>query len=250
VNSNVAKALCENLMLAETEEGVIALLTEAGYWNDPNCWRYYGDNELNWSQAGGQQGRADFALNEKAINSIDSVLTLKCLQVGVDPESAEAPQSIREAVARFVEKGNPKVTTVGGRVEDWPQAFRTQVAENISIFTTEGPDAKRGTKPNVNIADRGEGHTPEAFPKTFVSLGQRNKAMVAFVQGKFCQGGSGAVRHCGERKLQLVISRRDPTLLNSPGVPDSLDLSRIHAAPITRLGCLAFEGQGAFAPQS
>jgi hypothetical protein len=221
VNSNVAKALCENLMLAETEEGVIALLTEAGYWNDPNCWRYYGDNELNWSQAGGQQGRADFALNEKAINSIDSVLTLKCLQVGVDPESAEAPQSIREAVARFVEKGNPKVTTVGGRVEDWPQAFRTQVAENISIFTTEGPDAKRGTKPNVNIADRGEGHTPEAFPKTFVSLGQRNKAMVAFVQGKFCQGGSGAVRHCGERKLQLVISRRDPTLLNSPGVPDS-----------------------------
>jgi putative transposase len=29
-----------------------------------------------------------------------------------------------------------------------------------------------------------------------------------------------------------------------------VDLSRIYAAPITRLGCLAFEGQGAFAPQS
>jgi hypothetical protein len=29
-----------------------------------------------------------------------------------------------------------------------------------------------------------------------------------------------------------------------------LDLSRIYAAPIIRLGCLAFEGQGAFAPQS
>ena len=29
-----------------------------------------------------------------------------------------------------------------------------------------------------------------------------------------------------------------------------LDLSRIYAAPIARLGCLAFEGQGAFAPQS
>jgi hypothetical protein len=27
-------------------------------------------------------------------------------------------------------------------------------------------------------------------------------------------------------------------------------LSRIYAAPITRLGCLAFEGQGALAPQS
>ncbi len=30
----------------------------------------------------------------------------------------------------------------------------------------------------------------------------------------------------------------------------SLVLSRIYAAPITRLGCLAFEGQGAFALQS
>jgi hypothetical protein len=30
----------------------------------------------------------------------------------------------------------------------------------------------------------------------------------------------------------------------------ALVLSRIYAAPITRLGCLAFEGQGAFAPQS
>jgi hypothetical protein len=38
-------------------------------------------------------------------------------------------------------------------------------------------------------------------------------------------------------------------LCRDPAV-DVLDLSRIYAAPITRLGCLAFEGQGAFAPQS
>jgi hypothetical protein len=38
-------------------------------------------------------------------------------------------------------------------------------------------------------------------------------------------------------------------LASSPGVL-TVDLSRIYAAPITRLGCLAFEGQGAFAPQS
>jgi hypothetical protein len=219
VKSDEAKTLCEQLIFAETEDDVVALLTAAGYWNDPNCWRYYGDSELNWSQAGGQQGRADFALNEKAINAIDSVLTLKCLQDGIDPEGSGAPQSIREAVARFIEKGNPKLSAAGGRVEDWPQAFRTQVAENISVFTTEGQGSKRGTKPNVNIADLGEGHTPEAFPHTFVSLGRRNKAMVPFVQGKFCQGGSGAIRHCGERKLQLVVSRRNPALLASLGVP-------------------------------
>jgi hypothetical protein len=32
--------------------------------------------------------------------------------------------------------------------------------------------------------------------------------------------------------------------------PPALDLSHIYAAPITRLGCLAFEGQGAFTSQS
>lgn len=214
-----AQVLCEKLIHAEAESEVVALLKEAGYWDDPNCWRYYGDKELNWSQAGGQQGRADFALNEKAINSIDSVLTLKCFLAGINPESADAPPSIRAAVAQFIEKGNPKLTSTAGRVEDWSTDFRTKVAENISIFTTEPQGAKSGTKPSVNIADLGEGHTPEAFPITFVSLGERNKASVAFVQGKFCQGGSGAIRHCGEQKLQLIVSRRHPSLLNASNVP-------------------------------
>jgi len=216
-----SKDLCEKLIFAETEGEVIALLKEKGFWDNSDCWRYYGDNELNWSQAGGQQGRADFALNEKAINSIDAVLTLKCLLAGINPESPEAPPSVRAAVARFIEQGSPKLTTTGGRVEDWTTGFRTEVAENISIFTTEPTGAKSGTKPSVNIADLGEGHTPEAFPITFVSLGKRNKASVAFVQGKFCQGGSGAIRHCGEHKLQLVVSRRNPALIGSPNVPQN-----------------------------
>src|SRR5690606_4011172 len=105
-----------------------------------------------------------------------------------------------------------------GRVEDWTPTFRTEIAKNISIFTTEAAGSKSGTKPSVNIADLGEGHTPEAFPNTFVSLGKRNKASVPFVQGKFCQGGSGAIRHCGEHKLQLIISRRHPDLVGSPHI--------------------------------
>ena len=218
MQTDAAKELCEQLIYADAEADVIALLKTAGYWDNPACWRYYGDNELNWSQAGGQQGRADFALNEKAINSIDAVLTLKCLLEGINPEGPEAPTSIREAVAKFIEHG-ARLTTAGGRVEDWSTSFRTQVAENISIFTTEAVGSKASTKPSVNIADLGEGHTPEAFPNTFVSLGKRNKTSVAFVQGKFCQGGSGAIRHCGANKLQLVVSRRHPTLIGAPKVP-------------------------------
>lgn len=218
MKNNAAKALCDKLLYADSESDVLAILKQAGYWDDPDCWRYYGDNELNWSQAGGQQGRADFALNEKAINSIDAVLTLKCLQAGINPESFEAPPSIRGAVAQFIEKVTGRLTAAAGRVEDWTPTFRTEVAKNISIFTTEAAGSKSGTKPSVNIADLGEGHTPEAFPNTFVSLGKRNKASVPFVQGKFCQGGSGAIRHCGEHKLQLIISRRHPDLVGSPHI--------------------------------
>ena len=105
-----------------------------------------------------------------------------------------------------------------GLVEDWSVTFRTKVAENISIFTTEAAGSKSSTKPSVNVADLGEGHTPEAFPDTLVSLGKRNKASVPFVQGKFCQGGSGAIRHCGTAKLQLIVSRRHPKLIGAPNV--------------------------------
>lgn len=220
MQSDSARNLCDQLIHADAEADVIALLKKASYWDSPACWRYYGDNELNWSQAGGQQGRADFALNEKAINSIDAVLTVKCLLEGIDPEGLAAPTSIREAVAKFIEH-TAKLTTSGGRVEDWSVTFRTKVAENISIFTTEAPGSKSSTKPSVNIADLGEGHTPEAFPDTLVSLGKRNKASVPFVQGKFCQGGSGAIRHCGTAKLQLIVSRRHPKLIGAPNVSSS-----------------------------
>ncbi len=221
MNNAALLSLCDSLIHAECEEEVIAILKAAGFWEDPDCWRYYGDKDLNWSQAGGQQSRADFAFNEKAINSIDSILTLLCLLAGIDPEGPDAPRTIRAAVARFIEGGSPELKTTAGRVEDWPTAFARKVAENISIFTTEPVGSKRGTKPCVNISDLGEGHTPEAFPLTFVSLGKRNKVGIQFVQGKFCQGGSGAIRHCGENKLQLIVSRRNPKLLESSVVPST-----------------------------
>ena len=36
-----------------------------------SCWRYYGDDELNWNRTGNQQSRADFAVNEKLVNTIE-----------------------------------------------------------------------------------------------------------------------------------------------------------------------------------
>jgi hypothetical protein len=211
-----SRDLCIALLHAETEDEVIGLLKTAGYWDNPGVWRYYGDEELNWDRAGNQSARADFAINEKLVNTIDSRLMLECMLAGIDPEDeAKAPKSMREAVNRFIEKtwtGTLKVT--GGRVEEWPAKMRTQVAEGISVFTT-GP---KGLKPCVNIADLGEGQTPEAFPLTLLSLGKRNKLKIRFAQGKYGQGSSGAIRFCGRHKLQLILSRRHPKLLNNPAV--------------------------------
>jgi hypothetical protein len=179
VKYEVAKELCLELIHAESEEEVVEILKKRGLWDDPKYWRYYGDDELNWNRAGNQQARSDFAVNEKLVNTIDSRLMLECMLAGLNPEDPAAPQSMREAVNRFIEKtwgGALKVS--GGRIEEWPAKFRTQIAEGISVFVT-GP---KGQKPCVNIADLGEGQTPEAFPETLLSLGKRNKFGVKFAQ--------------------------------------------------------------------
>ena len=141
---------------------------------------------------------------------------LECMLAGINPEDEiNAPKSMRAAVNRFIEKtwsGTLKVT--GGRIEEWPREMRTRIAEAISVFTTGG----KGQKPCVNIADLGEGQTPEAFPLTLLSLGKRNKFKVLFAQGKYGQGSSGAVRFCGKHRLQLIISKRHPKLLDNPAV--------------------------------
>ncbi|MBI4183688.1 MAG: hypothetical protein HY521_06800 [Proteobacteria bacterium] len=211
-----AKELCLALIRADGEEEVVKVLQERGLWDDPRYWRYYGDDELNWNRAGNQQARSDFAVNEKLVNTVDSRLMLECMLAGIPPEGLDAPQSTREAVNRFIEKtwtGTLKVS--GGRVEEWPPTFRTQVAQNISVFVT-GP---KGQKPCVNVADLGEGQTPEAFPDTLMSLGKHNKIRVNFAQGKFGQGSTGAIRFCGTRKLQLVVSKRHPSLIGNGAVP-------------------------------
>lgn len=218
MNYDQAKKLCLELIQVDSEEEVVQILRKRGLWDNPDHWRYYGDDQLNWNRAGNQQARSDFAVNEKLVNTIDSHLMLECMLAGINPEDPAAPQSMREAVNRFIEKswaGTLKVS--GGRAEEWPKEFRTQIAESTSVFVT-GP---KGQKPCVNVADLGEGQTPEAFPETLLSLGKRNKFGVRFAQGKYGQGSSGAIRFCGKRKLQLVVSKRHPKLLGNKAVrPD------------------------------
>lgn len=205
------KALCLSLMKADSEEDAVTVLKNAGYWDNHEVWRYYGDNENNFSVIGSQQSFPDAALIEKLVNSIDARLTKECLLAGIDPESDKAPKSIKEAVSWFFEE-NPGGYT-SGLITEWDDKKRREISRGITLSAT-GSRPKVGTGlPCFTISDYGEGQTPSMIPRTLLSLNKSNKLRIPFVQGKFNMGGSGVLRFCGRRRLQLIVTRRDPRLL-------------------------------------
>jgi hypothetical protein len=212
------KSLCLALIAADTEDEVIELLTRAGYWDVPDAWRYYGDYENNYNTIGNQQARPDSALVEKIVNAEDARLMNECLIRGINPESPEAPQSIREAVTRFFDNGSS--SSLAGLVSNWSDSKRTQVARGITLAATGFPP--REGRPCFTICDAGEGQTPEMMPDTLLSLNRSNKLRIPFVQGKFNMGGTGVLKFCGKRNLQLIVSRRNPDFpQNTSAHPDN-----------------------------
>ncbi len=197
---------CLDLLQAETEEEVIAILRDRGYWDDPTVWRPFGNREDNFSTIGNQSSSADGALVEKVINSVDAVLMGECWSAGVPPNSPDAPQSISEAVAQFFYGDRTKAASLG-QISNWPNGRRREVSRRITLAAT----GARGN-PSFTIVDSGEGQTPDSMPDTLLSLDKQNKVDVHFVQGKFNMGGTGALRFCGRHNLQLVISRRNPNI--------------------------------------
>lgn len=195
MTSMQAKQLAMALLHADSEKEVVEILTELGYWNDPAVWRLYGDDENNFRTIGAQQARPDSALVEKLVNSVDARLMDACARSGLAPDAATAPQSIDEARKAFF-----------GSVD------RTELAKGITVAATGARPHQEGM-PCLTICDIGEGQTPGDVPETFLSIDRKNKLRIPFVQGKFNMGGTGALMFCGRRKLQLLITRRDPKII-------------------------------------
>lgn len=188
------KELCLALLKADTEDDVVEILKKHGFWNDPAAWRFYGDQSENWATVGNQQSRAEQALIEKAMNSIDTKLLAAARINRVPISGQEAPQSVFEA----------RNVLFGEALKD---------LEKLSHSITIAATGKR-TRPSITIADDGEGQTPSGMPTTILSLHKGNKNSVPFVQGKFNMGGSGVLEFCGvDHNVELVISRRNPGLL-------------------------------------
>ena len=202
--------LFNQLLRSEDEDAVervlndFALLTNDE--DDPN-WKPLGDMENNFGGIGNQQSDPTAALVEKIVNSIDAVLMAKFYESGIDLESESVPRSMSQAVEKFFGVSE-------GAIERLSTSEQKNLAENIYLIATGEKQ-----KPSYLIVDRGEGHTPNQFPNTFLSLYRSNKMRIPFVQGKFNSGGTGVLQFCGERNrnYQLIVSRRNP---NCPAEDD------------------------------
>lgn len=209
------RELCMALLRADTEEEVISLLRNQGYWDNPDVWRAFGDREDNFSTIGNQSSSPEAALVEKLINSVDAVLMGECWTRGIRPNSQQAPRSISQAVAEFFFDDRSKADTLG-RISYWDDQRRRELSNLITLAATGSAQ-----NPSFTVVDAGEGQTPESMPETLLSIDKQNKVDVHFVQGKFNMGGTGSLRFCGRHNLQLVISRRNPSIDSAHSRDDS-----------------------------
>ena len=227
------RRLFDELLAADTEDDVVAALSAAGYWDDDRYWRLYGDQEDNFSVAGAQQRNPEAALVEKAINSVDACLMGKALAAGIDPRSAAAPKTTKEAVAIFYEGAQAgSIREYQGDMANWTTKQQLEVARSSITIALTGA---RRSRPSISIADAGEGQNPDALPMTILSLMRGNKKAISFVQGKFNMGGTGALRFCGRRNLQLVVSKRDPSIPGADGLWGFTVVRRDDPRPETRV---------------
>jgi len=219
--ASTIESLFLSLLHADNESDVLGILESANYWDNPDFWRPIGDNTNNRAIIGNQQEDAVSALAEKITNSVDAILINRCLELGIDPTSTSAPRSMRQALAKFfleTEDENAGMSRYWGsdRLETNSELERVTKLIWLSVTGVE-------KDPSITIADRGEGQTPDNFPRTFMALvGYKNsegrtesqKANIPFVQGQFNMGSSGVYPFSSrEHGFQLLVSRRNPKLL-------------------------------------
>lgn len=203
----MSRELFLQFLKAETEEEVTKVIKTNGLDNI-NDWIPYGEQPSNWSIIGNQSSSAERALVEKVTNSVDALLMRKCLELGIDPHSEEAPKSPREALIRFfgIEDGKSSNLTKKQEEEICEELYLIATSQDMKPIKQLG----RNAHVNLMIYDGGEGQSPDKLPNTILSLLRGNKQGIPFTQGNYNQGGSGALMYCGEKGYCLVVSRRYP----------------------------------------
>jgi hypothetical protein len=187
------RGLFTNLLNAGAEDEVQAILDAEGLAGDATKWTPYGDNESFYGVVENQQAHPVPALVEKITNGIDAILEKKVLEDGIDIKSPDAPSSVQDALDRYFPNHS-----------DWDvgEARRRQAGDLQIVASGPRDDT------SLLVYDNGVGQAPSDFAGTFLSLLRGNKNEVHFVQGKYNMGGAGAIAFCGDRRFQLVASKR------------------------------------------
>ena len=211
MDSKLSQRIALALIEADSYDDINDVMKDADakpWFDDPQHWSPYGNRDKNWDTVGNQQGNATGALVEVITNGIDSILLRKARENGLaDMRSSEAPQSMAEAVKRFF----PHV--LEGKIGLLEPSQRTELAKQCVRIGVRRAYRKNYIHPTYTIVDSGEGQLPEDFPKTFLSLSEKNKEGIPFVQGKFNMGSTGSLRFCTRSDIRLghyklIVSRR------------------------------------------
>lgn len=211
MDQNLSKSVALRLLSALSASDVDAVIKndeDARYWFDNSQnWQPYGGRSKNWDAVGNQQTNPVGALVELVTNGIDAILMRKAREAKIaDFRSLKVPQTMVDAVNRFF----PHV--VEGKIANLEPSERTALAQQCVIIGVKRYDRSNSRYPTYTMVDFGDGQTPEDFPKTFLSLSEKNKEGIPFVQGKFNMGSTGSLRFCTRSDIRLghykfIVSR-------------------------------------------
>ena len=77
------KELALKLSMADSEKKVVTILKSHGYWEDLSCWKFYGNNENNYSLIVGSSGLTDESIdNLKKLSKNKLVIVIPNFSIG------------------------------------------------------------------------------------------------------------------------------------------------------------------------
>ena len=189
-----------DLLYANTVKEVDEIIRNHPRMRDPDNWSALDGRETNFNIIRNQSKIGGKAATELITNMVDAILTKRCREEGIDPKSENAPKTMYEAVDKFVMKLN------GGKIinVDEEKDLREYAEKNLVIGIVGSKSGE--IRPCYVFCDKGEGQHPGSFVDTFLSLKEKNKSEIPFVQGKFNMGSSGVLMYC-KNMYKLIISR-------------------------------------------
>ena len=201
-----SKKLALKLLAAVSAGDVDSVMQSDAAFGDDGNWKPYGGHPKNWDRVGVQTSEPVGALAELLINSIDAILMRKAKEHGLESRENDAPKSMIEAVGMFF-SGVPE-----GRIARLEAGALTKLAEQSVLVGVKRAGNSR-KYPTYTIADFGEGQNADNFHKTLLSLGEKNKEGIPFVQGRFNMGSTGSIVFCTQGDLlqgyyKLIFSKR------------------------------------------